>query len=352
MARAANNNKRRDIMGTDYSIRYAQNTPVDGDTLASVQPGCSIDDLLDDPELNWDVSALPVFDPMGNPVFEARVISRDDTGQHLGLVTKRYEILQNREALEFMRPAFKAGATIDCAGVFRGGKNMFVIANVDGVKPITPVKGDEHRPYIMLRHGHDGHTSVEIKAFSTRLSCTNMFPLINRETKDTTIKIKHRSGVHEALDILGNLTANALQGFAETEEPLKKLAKAPLSPLQLENYFRHVLKLPYRDPKAIIEDEEAYEKLMAEGKRKLEWMNEAHEDEEKLTPSVAHGTLYHAWNAVTHHVTHDAPTKADQSRFEKSISGLGAQMSQRAYDVALLVAEKGIEVLNEKPVAA
>jgi len=122
MARAANNNKRRDIMGTDYSIRYAQNTPVDGDTLASVQPGCSIDDLLDDPELNWDVSALPVFDPMGNPVFEARVISRDDTGQHLGLVTKRYEILQNREALEFMRPAFKAGATSTVLECFEVGR--------------------------------------------------------------------------------------------------------------------------------------------------------------------------------------------------------------------------------------
>lgn len=326
------------IMGTDYSLRYATNTPVADDTLAEVQPGCGIDDLLADPNLNWDVSLLPVYDPFGKPVFESRVITREDTGQHLGLVSKRYTPVQNREALEFFRPLFDAGATIDCAGIFKGGKNMFVVAKVDNVRPISPVKGDELRPFIMLRHGHDGNTSVEVKAFSTRLACTNMFPLINRESKETTLKIKHRRGVHEYLDVLGNVTAEALSGFTDSEAHLKRMAKINLSPLGLENYFRNVLKLPFRDPKAIVEDEEAYEQMMAEGKRKLDWLLQAHEDEEKLTPSVAHGTLYHAWNAVTHHVTHDAPTKADQSRFEKSISGLGAQMSQRAYDHALELA--------------
>ena len=330
--------RRTDIAETDYSLRYAQNTPVGGDTLAEVQPGCDIDDLLADTNINFDVSLMPVYDPEGTPVFDARVIARDDTKQHLGLVSKRYTPIQNREALEFFRPIFDAGATIDCAGIFKGGKNMFVVAKVDGVKPITPVKGDEHRPFIMLKHGHDGNTSIQIQAFSTRLACTNMFPLINRESHDATIKIKHREGVHEKLDTIGTLTAASLKGFKESEAALKKMSRKTLDKLGMENFFRTVLKLHPRDLKAVITDEEAYEKQMAEGKRKLDWMYQALEDEEHLTPRVAHGSLYHAWNAVTHHVTHDAPTKADQSRFEKSISGLGAQLSQRAYEHALTLA--------------
>jgi phage/plasmid-like protein (TIGR03299 family) len=326
------------IMGTDYSIATAKHSPLQDDTLAAIKPGCQIDDLLEDPNLNWEVSKLEVFDPTGKPVFDSRVVTRDDTGQHLGLVSKRYQVVQNREALEFFRPIFDAGASIDCAGIFRGGRNMFIVANVDNVKPINVVKGDEHRPYIMLRHGHDGNTAIEIKAFSTRLACTNMFPLINRESKNHTLRIKHRRGAHEVLDTIGAVTAEALKGFTDSESHLKKLARKPVSALGLENYFRNVLKLPFRDPKAIVEDEEAYEKQMAEGKRKLEWLFQAHADEEKLSPSKVHGSLYHAFNAVTHHVTHDSPTKSDQSRFEKSVCGLGSQMSQRAYDLALELA--------------
>jgi len=326
------------IMGTDYSIRYAENSPVAGETLADVPPACALDDLLNDPKLNWGVDMQQVFDREGSPIFESRVITRTDTGQHLGLVSKRYEVVQNTKALEFFRPLIDAGATIDCAGVFKGGTSMFVVAKVDTVRPIYPVRGDEIRPYIMFRHGHDGSTGVEIRNFSTRLSCTNMFPLIQRESKDASVRIKHRRGVLDALDILSDATAEALQRFTDSEQYLRRMATTPISPIGLENYFRNVLRLPFRNPKAIVTDDEAYERAMAEGRRKLDWLMQAHAAEEALTPSVAHGTLYHAFNAVTHYVTHDVPTKKSQSRFEKSISGTGAQLSQRAYDRALELA--------------
>jgi phage/plasmid-like protein (TIGR03299 family) len=344
-----------DVMATTYSLQAADNSPIGDENMCAAKAGASLDAILDDPNMNWRVSKLPIYDGNGNEIKNRKVITRDDTGQHFEVVSDRYTIVQNSENIEFFRPLFDTGRfSLDCAGTYRDGSRAFLVAKRNDARPIEPVKGDEIHPFFGIRWGHDGDTPIKIQAFATRVFCSNVFPAIDREAKESEITIKHRRGVHDTLDVLSDLTARSVQKYAETESALRKLAKSPISKGKLETYFRNVLHLPYRDPDAIVKDDmvavilanrqrmtvshEEFDRLMDLGKRKLGWLMKAYEEEANTMPSSAQETYYHAWNAVTRHVTHDAVTCANQSRFEKAIAGLGADLSTRAYSQAIELA--------------
>lgn len=343
------------IMATSYSLQAADNSPIGNENICDIPAGASLDALLDDPNMNWRVSKDSIYDSKGNEIKGRKVTMREDTAQHFEVVSDRYAVVQNSENIEFLRPLFETGRfSLDCAGTYRDGSRAFLVAKRNDTRPIEPVKGDEIHPFFGIRWGHDGDTPIKIQAFATRVFCSNVFPAIDREAKESEITIKHRRGVHDALDVLSDLTAKSVQKYADTEAALKKLANAPISKGKLETYFRNVLHLPFRDPDAIVKDDmisvilanrqrmtvtqEEFDRLMDLGKRKLNWLMMAYEDEASTMPSAAQETYYHAWNAVTRHVTHNAVTTANQSRFEKAIAGLGANLSTHAYTQAIELA--------------
>ena len=215
------------IMGTNhsYSLAEADNSPIGGEDTCDVPSGASLDALKEQPNMNWTVEARPIFDDHHQEILNKRVITRTDTGQHIEVVSNRYVPVQNLENIEFLRPLFDTGKfTLDCAGTYHDGARAFIVAKRADSRPIEPVKGDEIYPFFGIRWGHDGQTPIKIQAFATRVFCTNVFPAIDREAKESEITIKHRAGVHDAMDVISEITAQSVKRYADTEEALSRLS--------------------------------------------------------------------------------------------------------------------------------
>lgn len=95
---------------------------------------------------------------------------RTDNLQPLGVVSPKYEILQNREAFEFLDSLCMQGAKFETAGLLRkNGAASYVTMSTE---PIS-ILGDEFDPYMMIMNSFDGGNAVRICLTTIRAICRN-----------------------------------------------------------------------------------------------------------------------------------------------------------------------------------
>lgn len=123
--------------------------------------------------LDWDVLQTPVYMENGTviPNYKANVRSTDNAC--LGIVSDRYQIVQNTEAFEFTDAI--VGETEDgvvkyeTAGSLCGGKRIWLLAKM----PTRKVLDDEVDPYMFFSNSHDGSGAIRIGMTPIRIVCAN-----------------------------------------------------------------------------------------------------------------------------------------------------------------------------------
>ena len=95
---------------------------------------------------------------------------RTDTMQPFGVVTDAYEILQNRDAFDFLDSLAAEGAKFETAGFFK--KNGAASYITMSTEPMT-ILGDEFDPYMMIMNSFDGGNAVRICLTTIRAICRN-----------------------------------------------------------------------------------------------------------------------------------------------------------------------------------
>lgn len=93
------------------------------------------------------------------------------TGEVFDYVSHDYEVLQFREAFDFMNGL---SSKYVAAGVLRGGRQGFIVIENDRV--LRPA-GDEHKLYTVLRTSHDRSRAVEVSVMPLRGMCMNQLTL-------------------------------------------------------------------------------------------------------------------------------------------------------------------------------
>lgn len=175
--------------------------------------------------LNFDVTRQPVYfrasDGSVKKYDNRFVIERLDTREPLGVVTGEYEIIQYREAFDFMdtvSPRFVA------AGTLNGGRQGFMVVEVPDVT--IKVLGDEdpHQLYAVLRTSHDRTRAVEVVAMPLRHICMNQLTLKSfGHNAPHRWSIRHTrtapARLNEATQTLENLSAYA-RFYEETAQRL------------------------------------------------------------------------------------------------------------------------------------
>jgi phage/plasmid-like protein (TIGR03299 family) len=87
----------------------------------------------------------------------------------LGVVSRRYQPLQNAEAFEFFD--LIVSAYFETAGALGEGERIWVMAKMPEAMQIVP--GDECLKYLLLSNTHTGEGSVTVKFTSVRVVCQN-----------------------------------------------------------------------------------------------------------------------------------------------------------------------------------
>ena len=144
--------------------------------------------------LNWNVVQEPIYkeNGVGIPGYLANI--RDSDGSVLGVVTKKYSIVQNREAFAFTDSLVDDGLTWETAGSLRGGKTVWVL----GKFPDTMILDDKLEPYVCFTNTHDGTGAVRVCCTHTRVICNNTLNLALATAKRSWSAV-HRGSMESKL---------------------------------------------------------------------------------------------------------------------------------------------------------
>lgn len=133
--------------------------------------------------LDWQVEQTPVFTETGMeiPNYKANVRSTDR--KVLGIVTDKYQIVQNAEAFEFtdsiVGETENGVVTYETAGSLAGGKKIWLLAKM----PTQKILDDDIEPYMVFSNTHDGSGAIRIAMTPIRVVCQNTLNLALNNAK-------------------------------------------------------------------------------------------------------------------------------------------------------------------------
>lgn len=137
----------------------------------------TVADALKIAGIDWKVVQEPVF--TGNGVkIEGYVANVRDVDKYiLGIVTPKYRVAQNQDALEFVDELLggKQGVnvTFETAGSLAHGKRIWLLANI----PSRNILGDEIATYLVFGNCHDGTGAITVAVVTVRVVCQNTYNL-------------------------------------------------------------------------------------------------------------------------------------------------------------------------------
>lgn len=259
-------------------------------------------------------------------------VTRSTDGKLLGCVGRKQGILQNAQAFAWFDPFLESGdATLEAAGSLDGGKRIWVLAKIkDGTQDV--VQGDPIEMYVLLAHAHDGSLAVRAGITKTRVVCQNT---VNAAIGHTYGKGAGRHGNMLVLRHSKNVVANldkargefdlARKQLKEETATYSMLATKACDDKNLVRYVREVLSPGSAD------DTETTVKYVDDV------IDSYHNAPGQDTPATR-GTLWGAFNAVTHWNTHKRG-RNQENRVSAQWFGNNGEATQRALDVAVQFAE-------------
>ena len=129
--------------------------------------------------LNWNVLSKPMFTEEGLLIPNHKANIRDSDNSVLGIVTDRYQIVQNRDAFDFTDALIGEGVKYETAGSLFNGKKIFLLASL----PETKIIDDEVVPYICFTNSHDGFGAIQACCTPIRVCCNNTLNLALSQAK-------------------------------------------------------------------------------------------------------------------------------------------------------------------------
>ena len=287
--------------------------------------GQSIEQWRKDAGMDWEIKESAVSFVCGKDGIgslheypEQKVLFRSDTKRPLAVVSKRFQVVQPEEILEFYRGLTEdAGFELETAGVLREGRKFWALARTG---QSTTLKGkDQVNGYLLLATACDGSLATTAQFTSVRVVCNNTLQIALGQGKGA-IKVPHRSQFDpDAVKCQLGITVSAWDGFVAR---MKALCDRPVDPDSVEGLLRRVLTYQGPDSKVDVVNEQALGSVRAlyEGGGRGALL------------ASSRGTAWGLLNSVTEYVDHHRRARSDDHRRDAAWFGQGAQIKQRAWD--------------------
>lgn len=261
--------------------------------------------------LDWTVEQTPVFMDDGTEIKNYKANVRSDDKTVLGIVTNRYQIVQNADAFSFTDAI--VGETEDgivryeTAGSLNGGKRVWLLAKM----PTKKVLDDDVEPYMVFSNSHDGTGAIKVAATAIRVVCNNTLSLAlkNAQRFWTT---KHIGNMEDKLEEARHCLGMANKYMTEFEKEADRLANTRLTRDQLNEILNELFPIDENDS----DRKKANIQSMKDGFYICYAMPDI---------SQYKDTAYGVINAMSDYVWHSAPKRNtptfEEKRFEKVLDG-------------------------------
>lgn len=276
----------REVTGTRFVPWHGLGTPVQG-ALTSKE-------ALVAAGLDWNVVQRPVYtEGKEIPNYKANV--RDSDNSVLGIVTNRYQIVQNTEAFDFTDSLVREGVTYDTAGSLNNGKRVWLLAKL----PRTRILDDAIDPYICFTNSHDGLGSIKVCATPIRVVCNNTLSLALNGAKRSW-STKHIGNIASKLEEAKHTLLMANQYMTELEKTADIMANSKVTEDEVAKIVNELFPIETSD-----------------SDRKAQNMNKARDAFYVcyFAPDIMKfmNTKWGLINAAADFATHTSPTRATQA---------------------------------------
>jgi phage/plasmid-like protein (TIGR03299 family) len=309
------------------TMAYADEKPWHGlgNKLAPQQP---IDVWKKNAGMDWQIEQSEVCYVSGtqhvgvvNTFPEQKVLYRSDSKAPLAVVSKRFNVVQPGEILEFYRDLTAChGFELETAGVLRQERKFWALAKTG---QSSTLKGqDRVDGYLLLATACDGTLATTAQFTSVRVVCNNTLQ-IALGSASSAIKVPHRSHFDaEAVKRQLGITVASWDSFVAR---MRALVDRPVDPDSVEGLLRRVLTYAGPESKTPVVNEQA-----------LSIVNSLYEGGGRgALMTSSRGTAWGLLNSVTEYVDHHRRARSDDHRRDAAWFGQGAQIKQRTWDEVL-----------------
>ena len=243
-------------------------------------------DLLREANLDYTAVAEDLFiEHEGSKIQvpDRKVILRDDTKEIFGIVSNKYQLCQNVDALDFVE-------CIDDVTLLKAGSAGSMIWMI-GKLPSVEILGDEVTPHLIFQNSHDGSCSIKTTICMLRIVCQNQFVSSFKESP-ATISIRHQGDIDEKLVAAKQTMQGVYEYVKNYDSVAHELATQKITPSKFNNLIEGFFKIP----------EDASDRTIRSINDRRERFYEAYnaEDNQNFT-----GTKWGLVNAYSDLITHE-----------------------------------------------
>lgn len=194
-------------------------------------------------DLDYQVATTPIFgySQDGDQIkIPGRVMTyRTDTHSPFGIVSDRYPVIQNSQALDFIENVIK-DADME---LINGGHTSWGSYYLIGELPEIQVLNDSIRPNLIFQSSHDGSVPLKATVCMLRIACQNQFSRSFRESP-ATIKILHRGDTEEKLKIAAETLHGVYDYIQHYQNEAERLAKVKVTVTKFNQIVEGYFKIP------------------------------------------------------------------------------------------------------------
>ena len=214
---------------------------------------------------------------------DRKVILRDDTKEIFGIVSNKYQLCQNVDALDFVE-------CIDDVTLLKAGSAGSMIWMI-GKLPSVEILGDEVTPHLIFQNSHDGSCSIKTTICMLRIVCQNQFVSSFKESP-ATISIRHQGDIDEKLVAAKQTMQGVYEYVKNYDSVAHELATQKITPSKFNTLIEGFFKIP----------EDASDRTIRSINDRRERFYEAYnaEDNQNFT-----GTKWGLVNAYSDLITHE-----------------------------------------------
>lgn len=190
--------------------------------------------------LDWKVLSRPIFDEYGRELDGYKVNVRDKDNLNLGIVTDRYQIVQNDEAFSFTDALLGEGVRYETAGSLASGKRVWMLARLEG----TQIADEDIDPFLVFTNSHDGKGSINVAITPVRVVCQNTLNLALAKASRNWSCV-HKGDIQSKLEEAKRTLESADRYMEALEEEFGELKLKTLSDTQVSNLTDELLKMEF-----------------------------------------------------------------------------------------------------------
>ena len=268
----------------------------------SVEECRNMEQVLKASGLDYEVTAEKVYnwDNRGfyKEIPNRFITTRSTDGHTYDVVSDKFEIIQNRDAFDFVN-YMGDELTFEKAGETENGM-VYII----GKLPEVSILGDAFTPYVLFRNGFNGKVKITAAISPLRIVCQNQFNFTFKNTENT-MTIRHVQNAESKLLEARETLRLCADYMTELNIMAERFAATPISGPRMERVLKYLFPIP--EDTAI----NPFKRKSLEDARAA--FVAAHEQEDNRNFK---GTAWGLVNAYTDFVTHREPAGKRSDRFE------------------------------------